>query len=326
MDPTKKILQDAFAFRSSIMLLSAVEGGLFNLLQERGALTAEEVAREKGWTLRGSEIVLNALTGMGYLKKIGQAYEIAPQFREVFSPENFRLLREWLLHQGRLLRRWTRILEVLEKGKPVRELNGEPRLSNHANFILSMAHREKRVLPDVLKMISLKDRHHLLDLGGGPGIFAIALAEKYPQLRATVFDVPETEPYAHQFFEQSSARKRLSFKGGDFLRDDLGRGYDAVLLSSILHIYGPEENRELLKKVFRALQPGGKIMIRDFLLYRNKTRPLFAALFAVNMLINTDAGNAYSAAEIKSWLKEAGFRRFRTGRFSDKWGIIEALK
>ncbi len=326
MDPTRKILQDAFAFRSSIMLLSAVEAGLFDLFREKSVLTAPQVSHLKGWTLRGSEIFLNALAGLGYLKKHDEQFEIAPAFREVFASENYSLLREWLMHQWRLLRRWTQILEVLETGKPARELNREPRGANHHNFILSMAHREKRVLPDVLNMISLEGRHHLLDLGGGPGIFAIALAEKYPDLRATVYDVPETEPLARQFFEQSPARERLDFRGGDFLHEELGENYDVVLLSSILHIYGPEENRTLLKKVFRALQPGGKIIIRDFLLFRNKTKPLFAALFAVNMLINTQSGNAYSAAEIKSWLKEAGFRHFRTGRFSDKWGIIDAVK
>ncbi|MEJ2051414.1 MAG: methyltransferase, partial [Calditrichota bacterium] len=103
-------------------------------------------------------------------------------------------------------------------------------------------------------------------------------------------------------------------------------GYDAALLSSILHIYSPEDNRKVLKRLYQAMIPGGKVIIRDFLLNRDKTGPLTGALFAINMLVNTDRGNAYSQKEIKSWLKQAGFIKIRRIKLTGNMALLEAYR
>jgi cyclopropane fatty-acyl-phospholipid synthase-like methyltransferase len=189
-----------------------------------------------------------------------------------------------------------------------------------------MALREKRNIKSLLDALDLTSCQHLLDLGGGPGLFAIAFAEKYPDLRATVFDTPETEPIASDFFKKSAVSKKLKFMGGDFLKDDFGRNYDAVLLSSILHIYGPEENITLLRRVNNALKGPGKLIIRDFGLNKDKISPEIGVLFAVNMLINTDRGNSYSYDEMKSWLHETGFGRVHRKTLEGRMMLIEARK
>ncbi len=321
-----KLLDEVYQYRKSIVLLSAAKEGLFDILVGKDWLTLEEITAQLNWDKRGGEIVLNSLCSQGYLNKKDGQFKISSLYQEVFSPENYELVKEWLLHEWRLLNRWVHLPEVLESGKPFREPEKKSIHRNHTNFILSMAQREKVNLETMVNAVSLDGYRHLLDLGGGPGLFAIGFAEKYPALKATVFDSPETGPIAKQYFEESSVTHKLHFKAGNFLEDHLGDGYDAALLSSILHIYSPEENRKLLKKVYHSMQPNGKVIIRDFFLNRKRTGPIIGTLFAINMLVNTERGNAYATEEMKAWLKEAGFRKIRKRRLQSRMAILEAVK
>jgi ubiquinone/menaquinone biosynthesis C-methylase UbiE len=327
MRPKKdKLLDDVFRYRRAVVLLSAARAGLFELFQKNKKLGITDVTQNLNWSNRAAEILLNALCALGYLEKKNNQYWISRKFEKVFGSENYPLIKEWLLHEWRLLNRWTHLPEVLESGEPFREPEKKAIHRNHRNFILSMAHREKENMEAMIQNVSWKGYHHLLDLGGGPGLFAIAFAEKYPQLQATVFDTTETESIAREFFGKSSAKAQLKFRAGDFITDDFGKGYDAALLSSILHIYSPEENRQVLQRLYHAMLPGGKLIIRDFLLNRDKTGPLTGALFAINMLVNTDRGNAYSLEEMKSWLKQAGFTKIRRIKLTGNMALLEAYR
>jgi ubiquinone/menaquinone biosynthesis C-methylase UbiE len=319
-----RLLDDVFRYRRAVVLLSTARAGLFELFQKNRILGITEVTQQLSWSDRAADILLNALCALGYLEKKNNKYRISRDFENVFGSENYPLIKEWLMHEWRLLNRWTHLPEVLETGEPFREPEKKAIHRNHRNFIFSMAHREKENMEAMVNNVSWEGYHHLLDLGGGPGLFAIAFAEEYPELKATVFDAAETESIALDFFRKSPAQNRLQFQAGDFITDDFGKGYDAILLSSILHIYSPEENRKLLKRLYQAMVPGGKVIIRDFLLNRDKTGPLTGALFAINMLVNTDRGNAYSQEEIKSWLKQAGFIKIRRIKLSGNMALLEA--
>lgn len=321
-----KLLEDVFKYRRAVVLLSAASTGLFDFFIEKQVLTVSDVRKKFEWPVRGTEIFLNALCATGYIKKHKNHYEIAQDYRSVFSADNYPLMKEWLFHEWRLLHRWIHLPDVLMTGEPYREPEKTAVHRNHRNFILSMAHREKENLPALLNAVDLHGFSHLLDLGGGPGLFAISFAEKYPGLKATVFDTPESESLARDFIRKSPAHNRVTFRGGDFLKDDFGSGFDVALLSSILHIYGADDNLDVLSRVFHSLRSGGKILIRDFLLKPDKTGPLIGALFAVNMLVNTDRGNAYTYAEMKSWLLKAGFRQIRKIRLEGRMLLVEAHK
>ncbi len=321
-----KLLEDVFQYRRAVILLSAASSGLFDYFIEKHQLTPSDVREKFGWTEHGTEIFLNSLCATGYIRKMKDYYEIPQEYQSVFSQDNYPLIKEWLLHEWQLMNRWIHLPDVLESGKPYREPGKTAIHRNHRNFILSMAHRERENLQTLLEAVDLYGYSHLLDLGGGPGIFAISFAEKYPGLKATVFDAPETETIAREFIQDSPARNRVTFHPGDFLTDDFGSGFDVALLSSILHIYGPEENCDVLSRVFHSLRSGSKILIRDFLLNKNKTGPLIGALFAVNMLVNTDRGNAYTYAEMKSWLTQVGFSRIRKIRLEGRMMLLEGYK
>ena len=321
-----KFLGDVYQYRRAVVLLSAAKTGIFDYFITNRQNTIKDIAAHFSWDERGTEILLNALCALGYLQKKDDLYEIAAEWKTRFNKEEYPLLKEWLLHEWRLLLRWIHLPEVLQSGLPFREPEKTSIHRNHHNFILSMAHRERENVASLLKKIDLSSHRNLLDLGGGPGLFAIALTEKYRQLRATVFDTPETEKIDQDFFKNSSARKRLDFRSGDFLVDNLGGPYDAALLSSVLHIYSPEDNEDLLHRVYNSLMPGGKIIIRDFLLNPQKTGPVIGNLFAVNMLINTDRGNAYTYRQMKLWLIQAGFTKIKRNSLEGRMLLMKGVK
>jgi SAM-dependent methyltransferase len=150
-------------------------------------------------------------------------------------------------------------------------------------------------------------------LGGGPGTYAIHFCLNNPGLKATVFDLPTTRKFAEKTIASFDLSGRIRFKGGSYLDEntDLKQEYDAVWLSQILHGEGPEEAESIVAKATKALKPGGKILIHEFILDNTMDGPLFPALFALNMLIGTDKGQAYSEAQLREMLERCGISNIR---------------
>ena len=147
-------------------------------------------------------------------------------------------------------------------------------------------------------------------------------------MKAYVYDLPETAPIATEIISKYGMKERISFISGDFVKSGIPGEYDAVWVSNIIHSYGPPENRRLMKKLFKATKPGGRIFLQDFVLDEDRTGPFFAARFALHMFINTEEGRTYTFSEIRDWLKSAGFTRI--GRLKIKLPndaqIIQARK
>jgi cyclopropane fatty-acyl-phospholipid synthase-like methyltransferase len=108
--------------------------------------------------------------------------------------------------------------------------------------------------------------------------------------------------------------------------DEFGGGYDLVLISAICHMLGVKENRDLLARVHRALAPGGRVAIQDFLLRPDKAGPRAGALFSLNMLVNTRGGASYSEEEYTAWLREAGFGEVRRVPLAGPAGVLIAAR
>ena len=154
--------------------------------------------------------------------------------------------------------------------------------------------------------MDLSDRRRLLDLGGGPGTYAIHFCLNNPQLKATVYDLPTTRPFAQKTIEQFRLTDRIGFESGNYLEDQVAGRYDAVWLSHILHAEGPEDCRAILKKALSVLEPNGVIIVHDFILNDTLDGPPFPALFALNMLLGTPHGRTYSESQIGNMLREVG--------------------
>ena len=293
----------ARGFMAARILLTGVELDLFGQLGE-SELNAQELADLLKTDPRGTEILCDALVSLDILTKEEGKYRNTPTSLKYLSSRSTRFRGGGLRHMAHLWQSWSRLTEVVQKGGP--ELGPWSDEKREA-FIQAMEHHAKGVAEQTVKVLDLSGAKRMLDMGGGPGAFAIALVKENSNLEAVVLDLPYALNIARKAIEEAGLSTRITLKEGDFFKDDLGGPYDMVLLSSIIHSMDEEENHFLLNRAKEALNPGGLLVIRDFLVDASHTEPQQAAVFAVNMLVNTRGGRTYSYEEISGWLKELGF-------------------
>jgi precorrin-6B methylase 2 len=151
-----------------------------------------------------------------------------------------------------------------------------------------------------------------LDLAAGSGVWGIALAQAFPDVRVTAVDWPAVIEVTRKSVDRFGFGERFSMVAGDLRDADFGSGHQVAALGHILHSEGETRSRALLRKTFDALAPGGTIAIAEFLVNEDRSGPSNSLIFAVNMLVATDEGDTWSFAEIAQWLREAGFENPRT--------------
>jgi SAM-dependent methyltransferase len=159
---------------------------------------------------------------------------------------------------------------------------------------MGMFNLAMQLAPRIVPNIDLAGRRRLLDLGGGPGTYAMAFLSENPRLRATVCDRPAALDVAKEIASTHKAGARLSYLPLDVMGEDIPGAYDVIWYSNVLHIYSPEDNQALLRRALASLNPGGRLLIQDAFLHdRNGLFPEEAILFAVSMLLLTERGNTY---------------------------------
>jgi predicted O-methyltransferase YrrM len=216
-----------------------------------------------------------------------------------------------VMHHHHLVDSWARLDQAVLTGRPVRE---EPIAHSgqwRESFLMGMFTNAMAAAPHIVSAIDLTSRRRLLDFGGGPGTYAIQFCLKNPELTADVFDLPESRPFAEKTIGRFHLGERVSFLPGDYHRDEIAGPYDVAWLSHILHAEGPPECLKILRKAVSALEPGGVVIIHEFILNDAMDGPVFPALFSLNMLVGTPSGQAYSEAQLMDMLATAGARGIR---------------
>jgi (2Fe-2S) ferredoxin/ubiquinone/menaquinone biosynthesis C-methylase UbiE len=300
-----ELAQSIRGFQESRVILTALELDLFTAIGS-GA-TAAQAAATAGTDARATEMLLHALASLDLVRKEGTVFHNAPvaaRFLAAASPDSARMA---MLHTAGLWHRWSGLTECVRTGTATPEERGA---EGTEAFIAAM-HNNARQRAAQLAGAVAAGASRMLDVGGGSGAYAIAFAQANPQLRAEVFDQPAVLAIAERHIREAGLEDRISTRVGDLRTDEFGGGYDLVLISAICHMLSEEENRNLLARVYRALAPGGRVAIQDFLLRADKTGPRAAALFSLNMLVNTRGGASYSEDEYTAWLREAGFGEVR---------------
>jgi 2-polyprenyl-3-methyl-5-hydroxy-6-metoxy-1,4-benzoquinol methylase len=298
------------AFRSSRVLMTANNYRIFDYLAE--PQSARTVSKKLGTDLRATEILLDALAGMGLLVKQKSRYLNTASASHLLVSGTPHYQGDIIRHADILWKNWSGLDEVMKTGQPSHKAHDQEA------FILGMHNIASLKAGDVIKAIGLKGVRTALDLGGGPGTYSIEMAKK--GVRVTLFDHPETIAIARKVVEKERITG-ITFASGDFLVDDIGTGYDLIFLSQILHAYSEEDNLRLLKKCGKALNSQGRIVIQEFYIDEDRTRPLQSALFSVNMLVNTEGGRCYPPQEIKNWFSKIGLQA-TTERFLDDTILI----
>ncbi len=302
-----EILGLSGAYWRSLALHAAVRLDLFSLLGVE-SLTGKEAARRLGGDERGLTTLLNALAAMGLLLKAGEKFSNSSSSHDFLRKGSPRYVGFMIRHHANLVPSWSRLHEAVLSGSPVRGRSGDAGEEALESFLMGMHNSAMGYAPRAVREIDLGGRSRLLDLGGGPGTWSIQFALRHPGLKATVFDLPPSRPYAERTISAFGLSDRVRFHGGDFLEDALPPGFDAAWLSHILHGEGPRDCRRILRSAVSSLDPGGLLMVHEFLLDDDMAGPLFPALFSLNMLTGTAEGRSYTRGQLEEMMAGAGVR------------------
>ena len=284
-----RLLQVSGAYWQTCALHAAVKLGVFTAFGT-DKLDAAQAAQRLGTQERATAMLLNALAAMDLMRKADGRYANTEAANRFLVREAPGYVGHMIMHHHHLAESWTRLDQAVRSGKPVRERAsfGDPAVREA--FLMGMFNNAMLQAPAVASAVDLAGRGRLLDLGDGPGTYAIHFCQANPQLRATVFDLPTTRPFAERTIARFDLSDRIVFVDGNYHSDPLPEGFDAAWLSHVLHGESPEAAAAIVRRAAAALAPGGLLMIHGFILDDAGGGPPFAALFSLRQMLAAAGG------------------------------------
>jgi ubiquinone/menaquinone biosynthesis C-methylase UbiE len=317
VDPTTIFEVFRGSYGTELLTAAVAHFNVFSRL-EKQPLTLAELGRELELEARPTVVLVTALRAFGLLTTDGQGkLMLTGLAREHLLPGGMFDVGDYL----GLAAHSPGVLEMVERLRTNRPASGGDqgtafiyregiasameREATARHFTLALAGRARNVAPYLARSVPLENARLLLDVGGGTGIYSIALLQKNPKLRATVLDRPEVLKVAREMALAYGVADRLEFLAADMFHDPWPGPADAVLLSNVLHDWDVPQCRTLIRKAAEALAPGGRVLLHDIFLNDALDGPLPVALYSAALFTLTE-GRAYSGAEYRSWLGEAG--------------------
>ena len=317
------ILQGAFGFWSSKVLLTAVEFGVFTKLGGSGRLTGAELGAEVGLHPRAIADFFDALVAMRFLGRDGDG----PAARYFNTPEGALYLDAasprfiggiLIMLNQRLFKFWHDLPEALRTGQPQNESKHgqkgvfEELYSEQARleqFMGAMTGLSRINFEAFAAKFDFSRFKTLCDVGGATGLLSIEAAKIHPHLRCTSFDLPAVEPIARKHIAAAGLSGRVGTAAGDFFKDPLPKA-DLITMGMILHDWNLEKKMHLIRAAYDALPPGGALVAIEALIDDSRRENAFGLLMSLNMLIEFGEAFDYSGADFRQWCGEAGFTRF----------------
>ena len=310
-----KFIADLWAARISMTLTAAIDLDVFTIIAA-GKKTAVDITKAAQASQRHMERLLETLVGVGYLTKKGSQFGLSsmantflvrgkPTFMGTFADETILTLPSW-----------AKLADVVRTGKSVAAVDtaeGREFFPRLVKAIFPLTYGGARGLVATLSSAKLNKIERVLDIGAGSGAWSLPFAQANPKLSVTAQDYPEVTPTTRQYAEQFGVAGQYDYLEGDFRQIDFGQKlYDIVLLGQIIHSEGEKWGKVLIAKAYKALKPGGTLVIAEMIPNDSRTGPVLPLLFGLNMIVNTTEGDVYTMAEYKRWLKQAGFNSIKT--------------
>lgn len=319
------IREFAASFQKSRILLSGFELDIFTNIEEAGS-TGTQIATRLQLDVHACERLMNALVSLGFLSKENQLFfNTADSFK--FLSKKSADYMGGLMHTNHLWNTWSNLTRVVKTGKSANPTEINVRSEDWLfSFISAMHDRAKKQAPQQVGNIDLTGIKTLLDIGGGSGAYSMAFVAGKPGLEATVFDLPNVVPITQHFIEQEGYSGKIKTVAGNYTIDKLPAGFDLMFLSAVIHSNSLEVNLDLLKKCYLSLNNGGRIVIQDWIMNHDRTLPLSGAVFAVNMLVGTEAGDCFTEHEVTEMLQVAGFNNITRLEFDTGLSQVVAQK
>lgn len=313
-------------------MFAAVSLGIFDTLAN-APTSAETIAAVLQLPREPLERLLDACIGLKLIRRDGALYANEPVASAYLCRSSERALVGYILYSNDVLfPLWNHLEDAIREGTPrwEQEFGIQGGIFDHffcseearTTFLRGMHGFGLLSSPKIVAAFDLGRFRRMADLGGATGHLAIAACERYPQLHAVVFDLPEVIEITREYLANSGPiSQRITVMPGDFFNDPLPQS-DLIAAGRILHDWSDAKVRQLLDKIFDRLPSGGAILIAEKLVDEEKTGPASALLQSLNMLVCTE-GRERTLSEYRQLLEEAGFEKVEgrvTGAYLD--GII----
>lgn len=305
-----RLLQLSGQYWATCTLHAAVKLDVFTAIGDM-QLSSDDIAQKRNVSKEGITRLLNALTAMNLIEKSDDKFSNTHAGKTFLSKDSPKYIGYIITHHHHLVDSWSKLDQAVETGAPVRARVSHTSPEWRESFLMGMFNIGMSMAPLLVDKIELFKRRHMLDLGGGPGTYAIHFCMKNPGLKATVYDLSTTRPFAEKTIEKFGLTDRIDFMDGNYVEEGIEGVYDVAWLSHILHGEGQKDCQRIIEKTVLALEPGGMIIVHDFILNNTMDGPLFPALFSLNMLLGTPAGQSYSEKQITDMLAKAGVKEIQ---------------
>ena len=299
-------------FSHSRILQVALKLGVFDVNKRQGG-SSVEVAKALGTNPRATELFLNALVALRFLrKKEGKFYNTNTSLKYL-AKDSPKFFGGMILFEEGLWNMWAKLEESIRTGKPARATDMFQKSEEETErFIMAMhslvsARGDAEILSNKLDFSWAQT---MIDIGSGPGSYPIKFLQRYPHLKITVLDLHGTLKVTKQVLKKEGMNRKIKLLECDYNSDEIPKGFDVAFLSNIIHSEDEESNEKLLKKIYESLNHGGEIIIKDHILNHTLTSPAVGAIFSIQMLLTTK-GRDYSFREVRGWLMDVGFKKVK---------------
>ena len=314
---TVRLQRLARAYRESGTLLAAVQLDLFSKISQ-GANTEEKLSIALGISALNAERITIACLGLGLIIRDNNNLKNAPDVERFLIKGRATYAGEWMFFTQPDWSKWGHLADFLTNKEPAKLDNAtvkgitvdEARRYHRATF--SIGRGAGRLF---IRSIDLSNRHKLLDVGGGSGAYCIEACKAYPQLKATILDLPEVTPVAREFIEDNNLSERVDTYDADFNKDSFPEGADIAIMASNLPMYGREAIQAVIQKIYKVLLPDSEFHLIGEALNEDRSGPSDPAIWGLAQTLHNSTGMAHSVAECTGYLKNAGFQNIEVSDF-----------
>jgi len=311
-DPSP-IFQTIQSYQRSFVLKAGVDLDVFTAIA-KGNKNAADIAENCRASERGVRILCDALSILGFLAKTGTSYALTPEsafFLDSRSPAYMGHAFRFLLHPAQR-KGVENLSDAVRRGGAEEEESSlspeDPIWVEFARGMAALMFPAAQAIAQHLKpVLAKKNAPKVLDIAAGHGTFGITVAEQVPGAQVYAVDWVNVLEVAGENARARGVSDRYHLLPGSAFEVDFGVGFDAVLLTNFLHHFDAATNVDLLKKVFSALDPGGELVVLEFVPNEDRFSPPIPAMFSVTMLSHTPRGEAFTFADLAQMCREAGF-------------------
>jgi 3-hydroxy-5-methyl-1-naphthoate 3-O-methyltransferase len=320
-----KILQ---GFQPACVVITANKLKVFDQLKQPA--DAEHVAEKCHLDPEATERLLNALTSLEIITKINNMYHLPQAAQNYLVTGGSHSMQQWIQLSAELYPVWGQLATFIKSGIPIKSIMEMLGGDAHKMRAFTDAMHDKALKATwmIAREIPIGDAKNMLDVGGGPGTYALEWCKLHTHLKAIIFDIPPVLEVAKNYIEKYELGERVETQPGNFHNDNLGNSqYDLLLMANILHMYDADMGKSLVTKAVKALQRGGRIVLHGFCTDEDQTGPLDDTLFSLNIGMLTEGGRAHSVHKKINWLKGAGVSDIRYFRVEAMpTGVITGVK